>query len=124
MVIDYRAIGLRIKIVRIKTGITQETLAERAGLSETHISNIETGNTKLSLPAVISIANALSVSVDEFLCDNVVQSNHVFNQEAQELLADCSPYDIRILLDILKGSKAALQRDRDFLERLNRPQSN
>jgi len=114
MVIDYNAIGLRIKIARIKAKMTQEVLAEKAELTAAHMSNIETGNTKLSLPTIIRIANALSVSVDELLCDNVVHSNHVFNKEAQEILADCSPYDIRILVDILKSSKEALRRDERF----------
>lgn len=114
MVIDYDAIGLRIKIARIKAKMTQEVLAEKAELTAAHISNIETGNTKLSLPTIIRIANALSVSVDELLCDNVVHSNHVFNREAQEILADCSPYDIRVLVDILKSSKEALRRDERF----------
>lgn len=69
MELDYRAIGKRIKIARIKADLTQEALAEKASLSTTHMSNIETGNSKLSLPTIVSLANALSVSVDEFLCD-------------------------------------------------------
>ena len=120
MVVDYDAIGVRIRKVRTKANMTQEVLAERAGLTPVHISNIETGNTKLSLPAIINIANALGVSVDELLCDNVVRSTHVFNKEAQELLADCSPYDIRILVDILKASKEALRKDGRFRQNLER----
>ena len=118
MVIDYDAIGLRIKIARIKAKITQESLAKQIALSPTHVSNIETGNTKLSLPTIINIANVLAVSVDDLLCDNIVKSNHVFNKEAQEILADCSPYDIRILLDVLKSTKKALQKDQRFRQNL------
>ena len=44
MELDYRAIGKRIKIARIKADLTQEALAEKASLSTTHMSNIETGN--------------------------------------------------------------------------------
>ena len=123
MVIDYDAIGLRIKFARIKAKITQEDLASRAGLSTAHISNIETGNTKLSLPTIIAIANALSVSVDALLCDNVIASNHVFNREAQEILADCSPYDIRILLDLLKAAKEALRKDERFKQNIDNSES-
>lgn len=114
MIIDYDAIGMRIKIARIKAKITQETLAERSGVSTVHISNIENGNSKMSISSIVSIANALSVSVDELLCDNIVCSNHVYNKEAQEILADCSPYEIRILVDILKSSKEALRKDERF----------
>lgn len=114
MKIDYDAIGFRIKIARMKAKLTQEALAAKADLSPTHLSNIETGNTKLSLPTLISIANALSVSVDALLCDNVIHSTYVFNQEAQELLSDCTPYDIRIILDVLKSTKEALRKDTRF----------
>lgn len=64
MELDYKAIGKRIKIARIQAELSQEALAEKADLSPTHMSNIENANTKLSLPMLISIANALSVSAD------------------------------------------------------------
>ena len=89
MDIDYKAIGKRIRNARIKAGMTQEKLAERADISVTHMSNIETGSTKLSLPAIIAISNALSVTVDELLCDNVTHSKDIFTQEIQALVSDC-----------------------------------
>lgn len=89
MELDYKAIGKRIKIARIKADLTQEALAEKASLSTTHMSNIETGNSKLSLPTIVSLANALSVSVDEFLCDSVIHSKDIFSQEIQDLVSDC-----------------------------------
>ena len=100
MELDYRAIGKRIKIARIKADLTQEALAEKASLSTTHMSNIETGNSKLSLPTIVSLANALSVSVDEFLCDSVIHSKDIFSQEIQERRIR-NPYDCRLC----KGSK-------------------
>ena len=118
MAIDYDAIGLRIKIARIKAKMTQEKLAEQVGLSTAHISNIETGNTKLSLSTIVKLANALTVSVDELLCDSIINSSYVYSREAQETLLDCSPYEIRILLDILKSTKEALRKDQRFKESL------
>ena len=47
--LDYKAIGKRVKIARIKADMKQEHVAEKSGLSPTHISNIETGTTKASL---------------------------------------------------------------------------
>ena len=46
---DYYEIGQRIRRVRKAKGISQEQLAEMVGISVTHMSHIETGNTKLSL---------------------------------------------------------------------------
>ena len=109
MVVDYHAIGRRIKAARLKCGITQEVLAERTGLSLPHISNIETGNTKLSLPAMIHVANALSVSVDTLLCDNVNQAKVVFEAELQQLLSDCTMAELRVLVEVLKVTKRALR---------------
>ena len=117
--IDYSAIGLRIKIARIRARMTQETLAERTDFSITHISNIETGNTKLSLPAIINIANTLSVSVDQLLCDNMVCSDHVLYREAQEFLAGCaSTEERRFLLDVLKSTKEAMEKNQRLFQRL------
>ena len=45
---DYYAIGQRIRKIRKAHKLSQETLSERIGISVTHMSHIETGNTKLS----------------------------------------------------------------------------
>lgn len=73
MEIDYKAIGKRIKITRIKKGITQEAVSDIIDITPAHMSNIETGKAKVSLPTLIEIYNALSVSVDMLLCDNVIE---------------------------------------------------
>ena len=78
MEVDYKAIGQRIKIARIKKGVTQETVADLIDITPAHMSNVETGKTKVSLPTLIAIANALSVSVDTLLCDNVIASKIIF----------------------------------------------
>ena len=114
MIIDYEALGLRVKFARIKAKMTQETLANNVDMSVVHISNIETGNTKVSLQTIVNIADVLSVSVDELLCDSVIKSNHVFSKEAQDLLSDCSPREIRVLVDVLKSTKEALRKDDRF----------
>lgn len=103
--IDYKAIGQRIKIARIKKNVTQEIVADIIDITPAHMSNIETGKTKVSLPTLISIANALSVSVDELLCDNILDSKVIFEKEAQEVLNDCNDLEIRVLVDVLKAKK-------------------
>ena len=66
MELDYKAIGKRIKIARINADMTQEMLSEAVELSPTHLSNIETGTTHVSLSAIVSLANALSVRLMPF----------------------------------------------------------
>ncbi len=55
---DYCEIGQRIRKIRKARGLLQEQLAEKVGIPTTHMSHIETANTKLSLSVFIEIAEA------------------------------------------------------------------
>ena len=66
---DYYMIGQKIRKFRKDCGLSQKQLAEKVGISTTHLSHIETGNTKLSLPVFVDITEALSVQTDELLYD-------------------------------------------------------
>ena len=66
---DYFEIGQRIRKIRKARGLSQEQLAERIGISTTHMSHIETANTKLSLPVFVEIAKVLEVQTDSLLYD-------------------------------------------------------
>ena len=112
MEVDYKAIGQRIKIARIKKGVTQETVADLIDITPAHMSNVETGKTKVSLPTLIAIANALSVSVDTLLCD--ITSKIVFEKEAKDILSDCDEYEVRFLVDLMKSAKIAFRKDKDI----------
>lgn len=111
MELDYKAIGKRIKIARIKADLTQESLAEIVGISPTHLSNIETGTTRVSLNALIGIANALFVTSDDLLCDNIVAAKVQFEKDIAQLLEDCDTYEIRIMMDMIASLKESLRRD-------------
>ena len=64
---DYYKIGQRVRAFRRAQDLSQEALAERVGISVTHMSHIETGNTKLSLPVFLRLAQALGVRTDDLL---------------------------------------------------------
>lgn len=111
MELDYKAIGKRIKIARIKADLTQERLAELAGISPTHMSNIETGTTRVSLGAIVNLANALSVTSDDLLCDSVIKAKVQFEQDVAGVLQDCDEYEIRMIRDMAQALKETLRRD-------------
>lgn len=111
MELDYKAIGKRIKIARIKADLTQERLAERINISPTHLSNIETGTTRVSLSTMVSIANALSVTSDDLLCDSIVMAKAQFEKDIALSLEDCDEYEIRIVKDMIASLKESLRRD-------------
>lgn len=57
-------IGLRIMLLRKQAGLTQEELAERAGLQRTHVGRIEAGKYAVTLETIQAIAEALEMTVD------------------------------------------------------------
>lgn len=111
MELDYKAIGKRIKIARIKADLTQERLAENVQVSPSHMSNIETGSTRVSLTAIVTIANTLHVTVDDLLCDSLTKSRIQFENDIAETLEDCDEYEIRMIADMTKALKDTLRKD-------------
>lgn len=112
MSIDYVALGQRIKAARARCGLTQEKLAERARLTTSHISKIETADTKPSLSTIVEIANAMAVSVDSLLCDSVIQPVVYLHQDFAELLEDATHEELKIMADTLRALKKSLRLNR------------
>lgn len=111
MELDYKAIGKRIKIARINADMTQEHLSDLVELSPSHMSNIETGTAKVSLTTMVRIANALSVTIDDLLCDNLVHAKVQFEQDIQQMLDGCSELEIRLVKDLIESTLNTLRRD-------------
>jgi transcriptional regulator with XRE-family HTH domain len=59
------ALGVAIRELRDKTGMTQEAVAQRAGITVAHLSGIERGHANPSWAAVMAIAEALDASIVE-----------------------------------------------------------
>lgn len=110
MELDYKAIGRRVKIARIKKGMSENKLSEITEMSNSHISNIENGHTKASLPALITVANALSVSIDDILCDNVIRSKPSFERIIADILEDCNDIETRAIAEVAQTTKIAFRR--------------
>ena len=103
MKINYEALGRKIKEVRRKQNMTQEYLAEKVDLSVSHVSNIETAKTKVSLPTLVEISNALGVSVDYLLMDSyqsLEMKEDIFVKELDAVIENCGPRDKKIVLEI------------------------
>ena len=66
--IENEKIGARIKLLRKKRGMTQEVLAEKAGICNSQqMSNIERGTAGLSIDRLKSICSALDADADFIL---------------------------------------------------------
>lgn len=63
--IDYKAVGKRIRYYRLKRGLTQEELAFMIQTSTSYLSNIERGVKKPSLGTLAKISEALGLSIED-----------------------------------------------------------
>ena len=102
---DYFEIGQRIRKIRKARGLSQEQLAELIGISTTHMSHIETANTKLSLPVFVEIANILEVQTDALLYDEPKDSVSTAICEISDVLEACDAKQARIITEIVKAAK-------------------
>ena len=58
-----RILGEAVRAERIKAGLSQEQLAEKANLARNYIGNIERAEYKVTIEALARIAKALNVQV-------------------------------------------------------------
>lgn len=86
---DYRSLGQRIRKQRKAQRMTQEQLAERAGISLSFLGHIERGTRKASVETLVNISNALSLPLDtmlqESLNDEVLKKLPINAQQAEVL---------------------------------------
>lgn len=109
--LNYEELGNRIKKYRKGMGLSQEHLAELVGVDPSNISHIERARTKVSLPTLVKIANALQVSLDQLTCDSVGASSYLIQNDIAELLADCTPQEVKIIRDIISVTKDSIRKN-------------
>ena len=101
-------LGQRIQYFRSQKRISQTRLSEMVFVNHEYISRIENGKKAISLELLISIANALEVSVDDLIADSLKYgSNHV-PAEAIVLLQQCNKEKTQFLLRLLEFTKKLL----------------
>ena len=108
MAIDYESIGRRIKYYRAERQLSQEALADAVHATSVYISYIESGSRAPSLETLLNVANALDVSADDLLTDNLKHSSSPVSTEIHDLLLDCNPDEKTILTRTLKFLKGLL----------------
>ena len=67
LLINTREIGNKLLAIRKKYGMTQNEVAEAAGLSNRTYADIERGAVKMRVDTIIHICNALHITPDEIL---------------------------------------------------------
>lgn len=102
-------VGKRVAATREKLNMTQAQLAEKANLSTSFISDIETGLKSLRAENLRNLAQALEVSADYLLTGeynekDVSQTSEIIRQFKTEELF-CAQEILRKLLEICKHTE-------------------
>ena len=111
-----KVLGAHIKDIRKRRNMTQEILAELVGVTSQHISNIETGKTKVSLSTFIKIVNELNIPPEMVLAEcmkietPVYRYLSVLKNEIMDIIQDCSQKELKIIAEIIESSKVILRK--------------
>ena len=95
--------GAAVKTERTRLGFSQETLAERADLHRTYITDIERGARNLSLETIYKLAGALGVSIETLFARKEIQQQlnqyvGASSQLVDVLLVEDEPADVDLTL--------------------------
>lgn len=99
--INYVAIGRRVKKFRLQAKITQSTLAEKAGVSISYISQVECGTTEVSLKRLEDIANIINTEL-LYLISDPDDDPHVVLLEINRIIKNWSVEQTDTLLKIIE----------------------
>ncbi len=80
----------RLKYHRLKLGLTQEELAEKAALNPRHVQKLESGELNVTIGTLVSIALALDITLTELLKSHSPESvNTVQRTTHEQQLKNC-----------------------------------
>lgn len=97
------ALGKRIREARIQKGYTQQDLADRAEIGTVYLSEIERGVKMPSLKIFVRIIDALEVSADYVLRDELPSGKEYICMEITEKLLALTPGQRKTATDILNA---------------------
>lgn len=103
--LDYKNIGVRIRLERDKLGLSREKFAEILGLSAFYIGQLERGDRRMSVDTLANIATALNVSIDYLIHGSTYYMENILISEAfDDTYRETIDNELKELLNILNGS--------------------
>lgn len=108
--IDYGALGRRIKETRKKKKLTQMQLAELAGMEPNNLSHIERGLSKGSVQSLVNIATSLGITLDSLLADSLPEERNFYLGEISRELQSCSSQELRVVEATVKSLVESLHK--------------
>jgi len=104
------AIGLRIRDCRQARGMTLQALAEASGLSSSMLSLVERGRASPSIGSLIVIANALDVTMADFMANAPAADDNIVVRGGDQQVVETAEHVVRRLIrqDRARGISVAI----------------
>lgn len=97
-------LGNAIREARINNNMSQEQLAELAGITPTHMKHIESEHRKPSVDVLFRITKILHLSLDNIIFGRDEHSCEY--HYAENMLAECSSDELKLIIDIIKAVRS------------------
>ena len=98
---DKTEIGKKLREARLKKGYTQQAVVKMAGIGSMYLGEIERGLKMPSLSSFVKIIEALEVSADYVLRDQVSTGQAYIYDELTQRLKDLTPRQRKGAVEIL-----------------------
>lgn len=103
MMLDYKAIGRRIKYYRLNAGLRQADLAEQLDVSTSYISQLECGVAEISLKRLDSIATLVSCKIQQLIADTDPSDECFLQTEIAEKVEELTVRERVLLIHLIDG---------------------
>ena len=103
--------GKRLQQIRKQKGLTQEKLAELAGVHEKHISKLELRTYNPSFDTLNKIVTALGLNVDDvrFNLENVSANDNPFYIKSVQILNSATEQELEFYYSLIKAGQKGLE---------------
>ena len=98
---DKTALGKKLRLARKRKGYTQHALAEIADIGNVYLGEIERGMKMPSLNIFIKLIEALDISADYILRDELTSGKEYIYDEITQKLKNLTPKQRKTAADIL-----------------------
>lgn len=96
-----KMIGARIQKLRKQKGLTQDELSEKVNISSKYLSSIERGKENPTLNTFISIAEELSVDIEEFFTEIQLEDPKITKEMILSLIDEADEDQLKTIYQIL-----------------------
>lgn len=96
-----KMIGARIQKLRKQKGLTQDELSEKVNISSKYLSSIERGKENPTLNTFISIAEELSVDIEEFFTEIQLEDPKITKEMILSLIDEADEDQLKTIYQVL-----------------------